>query len=281
MLKMTDCGAQNQDLDQREKINNVEQKQSQYQQEQKEQRTQHQVHNVSSDGNCFYNSVYKCIRTNGTLRLYFDVLEFISPRDKSISEVKVIRQTNDSNCKTSVKKLRQFVADKVLRDLDVHNWIESLCKLMQELPELISDYPFLDGYLDDSIYSHACDLYKALQQDKNEFLKNCAIQILKDKAWASEIECKIMAKYLKRFDVEMIVIDAPNLRNIVEECDIEMQLHKYLLSIASPDLTRCLVMIHVRNHYCYMSCRKQTVPFCIELLNYLHSYLQDSDDESF
>lgn len=192
----------------------------------------HYAHDVQNDGNCFYSCI---VKTCGD----------------------VIGVGNDQS---SISKVRQMVAHKLLNDQSIKDTVKDLLSILRQCPELKSEYPFVTD------------------RDRSKVgYESFAAAIVRNGTWASEIEHSIVKDLLLTFEIDLITLDCHDHTSLLEKCDIETQL---LSALHSATKDRCIVFVHIsNNHYMYMTLDYETIPKRTAFQDYIDDFLNTDESD--
>lgn len=204
----------------------------------------HAVIDVRGDGNCMYNAVFGCAQSDETMM-------------QSMFGCNV-------GLREGVQQLREVVAQALRSDIVVQRRLWQLLSLNDGLDEgedMLKDYPFItENNAGRDFSSRWCSV-----------IDDCATNISTDKLWASEFERHVIEeKLLLPINVQMIVVSALDNRQLLEEYVLEEQTYTALKAATQE---RCIVLIHMLDHYRYLTLAKKGVVHVTELQEYLLDYV--------
>lgn len=193
----------------------------------------HSVHNTPYDGDCAYRSFLRCVRSDWHYAKLF----------------KVIQKSEDA----AVQNLRNRVAHVATWYPQFMSSILDLCDIIKAVPEVIEDYDFMKY---------------AGGPHGNLFLYKATIATTKN--FASEIELNVLAAMAEGHGIQLVILDAPSTKLMIETWHIEKQLACVLKTNAR--MSKLIILVHVEDlHYMYLSIDNDKIIDITRLQEYVDS----------
>ncbi len=204
----------------------------------------HAAHDVARDGNCFYSSVFLCLKQDHRAHaVLFDSCRCLEQ---------------------AALNLRSHLATQLLAERRLQTWLFDLITVLKSTAKSVSnDFPFIQK---------AGGVLSLHELDKVTVLK-CAEAIRSSSVWASEFEKSVVQDMLQQIGISLLVLEAPSQSTIVDTNVIEEQMYA---ALKREKTLQCIILIHVdNNHYMYMTLRQDgLIPARVIPVRLMQKYIE-------